>query len=296
MTPGDREKLLKRYRVTDGDHFRLKDFDPADPGDHVVEHGEAAELLRQGVERLSELQARLYAQQCWSQLVVFQAMDAAGKDGTIRHVFTGVNPEGVEVTSFKQPGPEELAHDFLWRVHAHVPARGRIGIFNRSHYEEVLVCRVHPELLDRQNLPEPCRDGKFWRHRLKDISAWEKYLARQGIVIQKFFLNISKEEQKRRFIARLDEPHKNWKFSVADLAERAFWDDYMHAYQEAIAATAAPHAPWYVVPADRKWFTHLVVVEAIVDALERLELKEPAPSAEEAARLQAARMRLESEE
>ena len=190
----------------------------------------------------------------WSLLCVFQAMDAAGKDGTIKHVMSGVNPQGVQVTSFKQPGPEELAHDFLWRVMREAPERGRIGIFNRSHYEEVLVVRVHPDLLARQHLPE-LLTKKMWDHRLEDIAAFERYLARQGTVILKFFLNVSKEEQKRRFLERMDHPNKNWKFSASDMAERAHWDDYMAAYQAAIAATAAPHAPWFVVPADHKWFT-----------------------------------------
>ncbi len=228
-------------------------------------------------------------------LAVFQGMDAGGKDGTIRHVMTGVNPQGVLVTSFKQPGPEDLAHDFLWRVHKAVPQRGHIGIFNRSHYEEVLVCRVHPALLDAQKLPDGVRGKKFWKHRLDDIANFEKFLTRQGLVVVKFFLHLSKDEQRRRFLSRIDEPAKNWKFSTADLKERAFWDEYQNAYEAAIAATATPNAPWFIVPADHKWFAHLVVVEAMVQALEGLNLKDPSPSPEECARLQAARITLEQE-
>jgi PPK2 family polyphosphate:nucleotide phosphotransferase len=207
-----------------------------------------------------------------------------------------VNPQGVDVTAFKQPGPLDLQHGFLWRVHAHAPMRGRIAIFNRSHYEDVLVCRVHPELLDHLHLPDPCRGKKFWKHRLEDIVNFEKYLAHQGTVVVKFFLNVSKDEQKRRFLARIDEPHKNWKFSAADLKEREFWEAYQEAYQEAIVATATPAAPWFVVPADNKPFTHLVVAEALIEALEGMELKEPSPPPAECALLQTARERLEAEE
>jgi len=295
MKPKDIKRLLARYRVTSGDDFKLKHFDPQDGGGTSVSKEEAASLLADGVSRLAALQARLYAQDRWGMLAIFQAMDAAGKDGTISHVMTGVNPQGVEVTSFKQPGPEELGHDFLWRTHRRIPARGRIGIHNRSHYEEVLVCRVHPELLDRQHLPDAVRDGKFWKNRLRDIAAFEAYLGRQGLVQTKFFLNLSKDEQKRRFLTRIDAPEKNWKFSSADLAEREYWEQYQNAYEAAIAATAAPHAPWYVVPADHKWFTHLIVVEAMVDALEHLNLKLPSIPTDEYARLQAARVKLEAE-
>jgi PPK2 family polyphosphate:nucleotide phosphotransferase len=288
-------KFLDRYKVTDGSSFRLKDFAPDDLDDHAAEVDEGKALLADGVERLAALQTKLYAQDSWAMLAAFQAMDAAGKDGTIRHVMTGVNPQGVVVTSFKQPGPEDLAHDFLWRIHKAVPPRGHIGIFNRSHYEEVLICRVHPTLLDAQKLPDGVSRKKFWKHRYEAIVDFEQYLSRQGLVILKFFLNVSKDEQRRRFLSRIDEPSKNWKFSMADLKEREYWDDYQDAYEDAIAATARPNAPWFVVPADHKWFSHLVVVEAMVDALERLDLKEPSPSAEEAARLHAARAALEAE-
>ncbi len=228
-------------------------------------------------------------------LSVFQAMDAAGKDGTIKHLLSGVNPQGVQVTSFKVPGPEELAHDFLWRCVRVLPERGRIGIFNRSYYEEVLVVRVHPELLQRQRIPAELNGKKFWDHRLEAITGFERYLTRQGTIVLKFFLNISKAEQRTRFLARLEEPDKNWKFSAADMKERAFWDDYQSAFQEAIAATAAPHAPWFVVPANHKWFSHLVVGAAIIEALEKLDLKIPAMPAEEREALEKARSELENE-
>ena len=287
--------LLDRYRITNGDGFRLKDHDPADTGGALGQHEDAEARLKAGIERLSALQEKMYAEARWALLAVIQAMDAAGKDGTIQHVLTGVNPQGVTVTPFKQPGPNELAHDFLWRVHAALPERGRIGIFNRSHYEEVLVVRVHPDILDRQCLPDAVRGDKFWKHRLQDIAAWEHYLSRQGIVILKFFLHVSKQEQRRRFLARLDTPDKNWKFSVGDIAERAHWDEYQDAYERAIRGTAAPYAPWFVVPADHKWFTHLVVVEALIEALEALDLKPPVPSEAERAALAAARAQLEAE-
>jgi PPK2 family polyphosphate:nucleotide phosphotransferase len=288
-------RLVERYRVTDGKGFRLKHIAPDDTAGDIVDHEASEALLASGVQRLADLQRVLYAQNEWALLCLFQAMDAAGKDGTISHVMSGVNPQGVDVTSFKQPGPEELAHDFLWRVLRRVPMRGQIGIFNRSHYEEVLTVRIHPELLAHQHLP-PALDGKkIWKHRLEDIAAVERYLARQGVVQLKFFLHLSKAEQKRRFLARLDTPEKNWKFSAADIAERAFWDDYQDAYEEAIAATAAPHAPWFVVPADHKWFCRLVVVEAMIAALEDLDLKMPEPSEQDRARLAEARRQLEAE-
>ncbi len=288
-------KLLEKYRVCDGADFRLKHFDPADEGGAGIDKAAADALLADGVARLSALQTKLYAEGKWALLASFQAMDAAGKDGTIAHVMTGVNPQGVQVTSFKQPGPEQLAHDFLWRIHAAVPARGRIGIFNRSHYEEVLICRVHPDVIDRQGLPDAVRGDKFWKHRLKDIAAFEKYLARQGVAQVKFYLNVSRGEQKRRFLSRIDTPDKNWKFSAGDLKERSFWDAYQDAYEAAIAATAAPHAPWYVVPADHKWFTHLIVVEAMIAVLDALNLHEPAMPAAQKAALLAARKSLEDE-
>ena len=295
MKAKDIAALLDTYRVTGDAGFRLKEYDPSDQGGAAVGKEEADKLLADGVARLSELQTRLYAQDRWALLVSLQAMDAAGKDGTIKHVMTGINPQGVVVTPFKQPGPEALDHDFLWRVHSKVPERGRIGIFNRSHYEEVLVCRVHPELIDKQMLPDAVRGKKFWKHRLEDIAAFEAFLARQGVAQIKFFLHVSKDEQKRRFLARIDTPDKNWKFSSADLKERAFWDEYQDAYEAAIGATASKVAPWYVVPADHKWFTHLIVVEAMVAALEALDLKVPCvPKAEEEA-LQQAREKLEAE-
>jgi PPK2 family polyphosphate:nucleotide phosphotransferase len=287
--------LLDRYRVTQGKGFKLKDHDPGDTAGHILSKQQADAMLHGGVERLAALQEKLYAQDRWAMLCVFQALDAAGKDGTIKHVMSGVNPQGVQVTGFKAPGPEQLAHDFLWRAARALPERGRIGIFNRSHYEEVLVVRVHPEILEKQHLPSELIGKKIWDRRLEAIAAFEKYLAQQGTVIVKFFLHLSKQEQKRRFLARLDEPHKNWKFSSADLAERAYWDDYQAAYQQAIAATAAPHAPWFVVPADNKWFTRLVVVAAMIEALDRLDLKIPKISAEERAALDVARLKLEAE-
>ncbi len=289
-------KMLDRYRVTSGKGFRLKDHDPADDGGNVVEKGKADALLTASVQRLSELQTKLYAQDRWSMLCMFQALDAGGKDGTIKHVMTGVNPQGVQVTSFKVPGPEELAHDFLWRSARALPERGRIGIFNRSHYEEVLVVRVHPDLLARQRLPKEVVGKKLWDERLEAIASFERYLSRQGTVTVKFFLNISKEEQRRRFLSRLDQPEKNWKFTPSDLAERGFWDDYQNAYQEAIAATAAPYAPWFVVPGDRKWFSHLVVSAAMIEALDQLDLSYPEVDAQTREALATARKQLEAEE
>ncbi len=273
------EKILDRFRVTDGRKFRLADIDPADTAGLDLAKDEAETILRRNVQRLAELQALLFAQDRWSLLCVFQAMDAGGKDGTIKHVMSGVNPQGVQVSSFKEPGPEELAHGFLWRVMRKLPARGQIGIFNRSHYEEVLVVRMHPELLAAQRVPHAVRGKEFWQRRFEDIAAFEAYLARQGMVVLKFFLHISRSEQKRRLFARLDDPHKNWKYRPTDLAERHHWDGYMAAYEQAIAETAAPHAPWFVVPADHKWFAHLLVVAAMIEALERLDLDYPALTA-----------------
>ncbi len=295
LKPAQADKLLDRYRVTDGDAFRLKDHDPGDQGGGLIHGSQMKKRLEAGVAALSELQSRLYADDRWSVLMVLQGMDAAGKDGTIRHVMTGVNPQGVTVTPFKQPSPDELAHGFLWRVHMAAPRAGRIAIFNRSHYEDVLVARVHPALLDKLHLPEAMRGKKFWKHRLEDIAAFETYLARQGTVVLKFFLHLSRDEQKTRFLARLDEPAKNWKFSAADLKERDYWDDYQDAYEKAIAGTAAPHAPWFVVPADDKVFAHLVVAEAVIEALRGLALKVPEMAPGEAALLGEARRRLEGE-
>lgn len=270
------KRLARKYRVEKGKGFRLKHWDPADTaglGDEVKEDAKA--LLKLGVERLAALQEKLYAQDKWGVLLIFQAMDAAGKDSAIEHVMSGVNPQGCEVTAFKQPSSEELDHDFLWRTTRALPPRGTIGIFNRSYYEEVLVVRVHPELLDRQHLPKACLGDEIFERRYEDIANFERYLDRNGIVVRKFFLHVSKAEQKRRFLARIDEPEKNWKFSVADVHEREHWDDYQDAYERMIRATAAPHAPWYVVPADYKWFTRLVVAAVIVETLEGLEVDFP---------------------
>ena len=286
-----REALVASTRISKGDGFRLADHDTARTGG--LDESEAVERLAKSVERLSDLQRTLYASQRWALLAVFQAMDAGGKDGTIRHVMSGVNPQGVRVTSFKQPGPVELSHDFLWRIHKALPARGMIGIFNRSHYEEVLVTRLHPEVLDGQNLPPALRYDHFWKHRYKDIRNFESYIARQGIVPLKFFLHISKEEQCKRLLARLDEPNKIWKFSPNDLAERGRWDEYQAAYERAISETATQEAPWFVVPGDHKWFARLVVIEAMIEALEGLSLQDPEPA--DSADLEAARKQLEAE-
>ena len=265
---------LSKCIVQDGRHFHLKDHDPAS---HVGLHTkqEAKEMLERSIARLTELQEQLYAQDRWGLLVIFQAMDAAGKDGTIKHVMSGVNPMGCSVHSFKVPSAEELDHDFLWRAVKALPERGRIGIFNRSYYEETLVVRVHPELLDRQQLPVELVTKHVWRERFEDINAFEQYLARNGFVIRKFFLNVSRAEQRRRFLARLEEPRKNWKFSLQDVQERRHWREYMRAYDEAIRHTATPHAPWIVVPADDKIRAHAVVSEVIVGALEELDLSFP---------------------
>ena len=289
------KRLLERYRITDGKGFRLKNHSPDDVAEDLVARNESQSLLADGVSRLSALQELLYPHASWALLCIFQAMDAAGKDGTIKHVMSGVNPQGVQVTSFKAPGPEELAHDFMWRIWRKLPERGHIGIFNRSHYEEALVVRVHKELLHAQRLPAELDGKRIWEHRLADIAAFERYLTRQGTLVQKFFLNISLAEQKRRFIERLDDPGKNWKFSASDIAERAHWDAYMEAYEAAIGATAAAHAPWYVVPANNKWFARLVVVEAMIEALEGLELKPMEMPAPDRIRLDEARRRLMEE-
>jgi PPK2 family polyphosphate:nucleotide phosphotransferase len=289
--------LVGRYRVEDGRKFRLKDYDPEDTAWLSI-RGKAAKeksqaLLAEGVARLADLQDKLYAQDRWGVLVIFQAMDAAGKDSTIKHVMSGVNPQGVQVTSFKVPSPEELDHDYLWRCTKHLPERGRIGIFNRSYYEEVLVVRVHPAILEGQKIPPELASGKIWSQRYDDINAFERYLARNGFPILKFFLNVSKKEQKRRFLERLNEPEKNWKFSLTDVREREFWGDYQKAYQEAIVATSTPWAPWYVVPADHKWFTRLVVAAAIVSELERLDLRYPSVDKVKRKELETARRELE---
>ena len=281
-------KLVKPYRIEDGSKFRLKDFDPADTEKiHSKEHAE--QLLAQGIASLAELQDKLYAQNRWGILLIFQAMDAAGKDGAIKHVMSGVNPQGVQVYSFKTPSAEELDHDYLWRTTQRLPGRGRIGIFNRSYYEEVLVVRVHPELLKNERIPPSLVTNDVWKERFQDIHSFERYLWRNGIIVRKFFLNVSKEEQKKRFLDRLDDPDKNWKFSAADIRERQCWKDYMKAYEDMIGHTATEHAPWYVVPADNKWFTRVVVAAVIVDTLEDLKLTYPEVDAEKRKALQAAR-------
>ncbi len=289
-------KLSRPYRVTDGAAFRLKHVDPADTGKLGAEDKpRARETLQAGVEALSEMQELLYAQNRWAVLLVFQAMDAAGKDSAIKHVMSGVNPQGCQVFSFKAPTAEELDHDFLWRCLVRLPERGRIGIFNRSYYEETLIVRVHPELLARQRLPPALVTKRIWKERFADIRGVERYLARNGVVLCKFFLHVSPEEQKRRFLDRLDRPEKHWKFSAADVRERRFWSDYMAAYQAAIRHTAAAHAPWYVVPADNKWFTRLVVAAAIIDALSKLDLHHPPPDEAQQRELEAARRLLAAE-
>jgi PPK2 family polyphosphate:nucleotide phosphotransferase len=289
------QKYVDPFRITKAKGFRLKDFDPGDTRGLKLDKGEAAELLQRGTEWLAEEQNMLYAQDSWSLLLVFQAMDAAGKDGTIKHVMSGVNPQGCQVFSFKQPSREDLDHDFMWRYVKCLPERGRIGIFNRSYYEEVLVVRVHPEILRRQRLPPRSVGKRIWDERLADIAHFEDYLMRQGTILLKFFLHVSREEQKRRFMERLDKPRKHWKFSSADIRERGFWGDYMHAFEEAIRATAAPHAPWFIVPADNKWFTRLVVAAAIVETVENLDLSYPKIDAAKKKELAAARAALARE-
>jgi PPK2 family polyphosphate:nucleotide phosphotransferase len=289
------QKYVQPYRITKGKGFRLKNFDPGDTCGLLVDKGEAAELLKRSTEWLAEEQDMLYAQDRWSLLLIFQAMDAAGKDGTIKHVMSGVNPQGCQVFSFKQPSSEELQHDFMWRYSKRLPERGRIGIFNRSYYEEVLVVRVHPEILRRQNLPAPLVSKRIWDERLFDIAHFEDYLTRQGVVVLKFFLHLSRKEQRKRFLARLDRPDKHWKFSPSDVHERKFWDDYMYAFEEAIRATATEHAPWYVVPADNKWFTRLVVAAVIVEAVETLDLAYPTVDPAKRRELQAIRAALSRE-
>ena len=289
-------KLLAPYRVVRGKGFRLKDFDPGDTHDLDSEQkDEAKQMLANGVKWLAEAQDRLYAQDRWSVLLVFQAMDAAGKDSTIKHVMSGVNPQGCQVYSFKQPSPEELDHDFLWRTSKSLPERGRIGIFNRSYYEEVLIVRVHEEILEQQKLPPRLVTREIWNERLEDIAAFEHHLANNGTLILKFFLHVSKEEQKKRFMERLDRPEKNWEFSASDAKERGHWDQYLDAYEQAIRATARKHAPWYVVPADNKWFTRLVVAAAIVEGLDGLGLHYPKIGASQRRELADAREILERE-
>ncbi|HEV2209255.1 MAG TPA: polyphosphate kinase 2 family protein [Verrucomicrobiae bacterium] len=289
-----RTELSKLYRVTGGKHFSLKDFDPAHTA-KLKSKEHAQQWLEEGVQRLSELQSLLYAQNQWSLLLIFQAMDAAGKDGTIKHVMSGVNPQGCQVYSFKVPSEEELNHDFLWRTTKYLPERGRIGIFNRSYYEEVLVVRVHPEFLLSQKLPKTLVTKDIWDERFQDIRCFERHMARSGTIIRKFFLHLSKAEQRRRLLSRLEESDKNWKFSMADVAERKHWDDYTKAYQDLIRETATPDAPWYVIPADHKWFSRLVVAEVVVDALESLKLRYPQVDAAQRKELAKVRRVLEAD-
>ncbi len=285
--------FAKPFRVTDGKDFRLKDFDPGDTLDlGSQDKPRAKEALVMGVEALAQLQDMLYAQDSWAVLLIFQAMDAAGKDGTIKHVMSGINPQGCEVTSFKAPSPEDLDHDYLWRCAKHLPARGHIGIFNRSYYEETLVVRVHPEMLERQKIPPELVGKDIWKERFKDIRGFERYLTRNGVVVRKFFLHVSKKEQRRRFLERLENPEKNWKFSASDLKEREFWDDYMEAYEDMIRHTATEDAPWYVVPADNKWFTRVVVAAAVVSTLGSLDLAYPKVGSEKLKALAAAKRAL----
>jgi PPK2 family polyphosphate:nucleotide phosphotransferase len=283
-------KYVDPFRITKDKGFRLKDFDPNDTCGLKLDKTEATELLQRGTDWLAEEQDKLYAQDRWSVLLVFQAMDAAGKDGTIKHVMSGVNPQGCQVFSFKQPSHEDLDHDFMWRYVKCLPERGRFGIFNRSYYEEVLVVRVHDDILKRQKLPHVGK--RIWDERLSDIANFEDYLARQGTLILKFFLNVSRKEQKARFTERLDNPEKNWKFSAADIYERKYWNDYMHAFEEAIRGTAAKHAPWFIVPADNKWFTRLFVAVAIVQAIDQLDLAYPKVDGQKKKELAAARAAL----
>ncbi|HSW55899.1 MAG TPA: polyphosphate kinase 2 family protein [Ignavibacteriaceae bacterium] len=270
------KKFSKPFRITDGKDFKLKHIDPADTLDLKSEDKpKAQEGLQNGVEVLAELQDKLYAQDRWSVLLIFQAMDAAGKDGAIKHVMSGINPQGCQVFSFKAPTSEDLDHDYMWRCLKRLPERGRIGIFNRSYYEETLVVRVHEEILKKQKLPEKLVTKHIWDERFQDIRNIEKYLSRNGTIVRKFFLHVSKDEQKKRFLERIDNPEKNWKFSSADSKERGHWDDYMKAYEDMIRKTSTKDSPWYVVPADNKWFTRLIVASAVIDALSSLDLKYP---------------------
>ncbi len=289
-------KIAKNYRIKDGDGFRLKDIDPGDTASLEQEDKpRAKEALQTGIEALAELQSMLYAQDRWAVLLIFQAMDAAGKDGAIKHVMSGINPQGCQVSSFKSPSSEELDHDYLWRCNRNLPERGRIGIFNRSYYEEVLVLRVHPELLEHQKLP-PVRIGKeIWERRYRDIRAHERYLNENGVIVRKFYLHLSRAEQKRRFLDRIDNPDKNWKFSASDARERGYWKDYMAAYEDAIRNTATPDCPWYVVPADNKWYTRVVVAAAVIEALSSLGLHYPKVSKAKLKELAAVRKTLMAE-
>jgi PPK2 family polyphosphate:nucleotide phosphotransferase len=288
--------LVQPYLIDDGSRFRLKDIDPDDTRDLHSDPDEAKAALRDGIDRLRSLQEKLYAQDVWGALLIFQAMDAAGKDGCIEHVMSGVNPQGCEVSAFKQPSAEELDHDYLWRTVRQLPERGRIGIFNRSYYEEVLVVRVHPEILASEKLPQSAAGKDVFERRYEDINAHERYLSRNGYVIRKFFLHISREEQTKRFQDRVNDRKKQWKFSLGDLREQERWDDYMDAYELAIRRTATKHAPWFAIPANHKWFARLVVVAAIIDALEGLDLDFPQLTAEKRKELEEGRRILRQRE
>ncbi|MFI5372441.1 MAG: polyphosphate kinase 2 family protein [Candidatus Eisenbacteria bacterium] len=286
-------RIAERYRVDDGRGFRLDDVSPGDTAWLKSEQKPLAkQVLQEGIEALADLQEMLYAQDRWAVLLIFQAMDAAGKDGAIKHVMSGVNPQGCQVYSFKSPTSEDLDHEFMWRCMKCLPERGRIGIFNRSYYEETLVVRIHPELLAKEKLPPKLVSKRIWDERYEDIRDIERYLSRNGVIIRKFFLHVSKKEQLKRFLSRLDEPAKNWKFSVADAAEREHWRDYMKAYQDTIRHTSTRHAPWYVVPADNKWFTRIVVASAVIDAMASLDLSFPKVNAAKRRELAAVKARL----
>ena len=289
-------KVIKHLRIDDPEKFRLSSFDPADTGGIDLDKDEAKELLAADIKRLAQLQKRLYADGHWAVLIVLQGMDAAGKDGVIAHVMSGLNPAGCEVRAFKAPGEEDLAHDFLWRCAVRLPERGRVGIFNRSYYEEVIVVRVHPDLLKPQKLPAKLLGKNIWGHRFKDIRAFERHLVRNGTLVLKFFLHVSKEEQCRRLLARLDEPDKRWKFSLKDIAERKLWAKYMAAYEDMIQATSRKEAPWYVVPADNKPFARLVVASALIKALDALDLKYPKLGGATLKEIHQVRRALEAEE
>jgi PPK2 family polyphosphate:nucleotide phosphotransferase len=287
-------RLAKPYRIEDGRHFRLKDFDPGDTGEfHSKE--DAQDELEAGVAQLRDLQDKLYAQERWAVLLILQGIDAAGKDSVIKHVMSGVNPQGCQVHGFKEPSEEELNHDYLWRTNRRLPVRGQIGIFNRSYYEEVLVVRVHKDLLQNEKIPPSRISKNIWEERFEDLAGFERYLTHNGIVVRKFFLNLSKVEQKKRFLERLEEPEKNWKFSAADIHERAYWDDYMDAYEDMVRQTATAEAPWYVVPADNKWYTRVVVAAAVVHTLEKLRLTYPKVDSAQRKELEAARTALQKE-
>ncbi len=289
-------QFSKPYRVSGGGKFRLKDFDPGDTLHlNSEDKPRAKEALQTGVEALAELQDMLYAQDKWAVLLIFQAMDAAGKDSAIKHVMSGVNPQGCQVFSFKAPTSEDLDHDYLWRCTKCLPERGRIGIFNRSYYEETLVVRVHRELLARQKLPPSLVTKNIWKDRFQDIRAFERYLSRNGVLIRKFFLHVSPDEQKKRFLERIENPEKNWKFSATDAKERVHWDEYMSAYEDMIRNTSTEEAPWYVVPADNKWFTRLVVAGAVIDSLASLDLHYPKVGPEQVKELKAAKVLLDNE-